>query len=83
MLQTIRRTSGIKSLVSSCTQHLLDQVARHAIDEESHHYDQQYGQNNFDDKPFVAGAHQVAHSFQRTQEPEEGGVGPAVSGRVR
>lgn len=70
-------------MVCSCTKHLLDHVARHTVDEEGHHDHQHYAQDNFDDKPFIAGAHQVAHSLQWTHEPEEGGVGPAVSGRVR
>lgn len=55
-------------------QQLLDQVARHAVEEEAQHDEQQQGQHHLDDQPLVAVAHQVADGFQRAQEPQEGGV---------
>lgn len=58
----------------SGSQQLLDKVARHAVEEEAQHDEQQQGQHDLDDQPLVAVAHQVADGFQRTQEPQEGGV---------
>lgn len=53
---------------------LLDQVARHAVEEEAQHDEQQQRQHHLDDQPLVAVAHQVADSFQWAQEPQEGSV---------
>lgn len=55
-------------------QQFLDKVARHTVEEEAQHDQQQQGQHNLYDQPLVAVAHQVADGFQRAQEPQEGGV---------
>lgn len=65
------------------TQQLLDKVARHAVEEEAQHDEQQQGQHNLDDQPLVTVAHQVADGFQRAQEPQEGGVWATAWGRWR
>lgn len=59
-------------------QQLLDQVTRHAVEEEPQHHEQQQGHNDLDDKPLVAVTHQVADGLQGAQEPQEGGVWPTV-----
>ena len=67
-------TSPVPPSSPSGPQQLLDQVARHAVEEEAQHDEQQQGQHHLDDQPLVAVAHQVADGFQRAQEPQEGGV---------
>lgn len=64
-------------------QQLLDQVARHAVEEEPQHHEQQQGHNHLDDEPLVAVTHQVADSLQRAQEPQECGVRPTGRMGVR
>lgn len=64
----------------SGSEQLLDEVARHAVQEEAQHDEQQQGQHDLDDQPLVAVAHKVADGFQRAEEPQEGGV-RATAGR--
>ncbi|KAJ6661168.1 hypothetical protein lerEdw1_015304 [Lerista edwardsae] len=59
-------------------QELLDHVARHGVEEEAHHDEQQKGQDNLDDEPFVAGADEVPDRLQRVQEPDEGCIRTTV-----
>lgn len=66
--------------VSSCPQKLLDHVARHGIEEEANHDDQQEGQNDFDDKPFVTSADEVLDRLEWVQEPDKGCIRTTVGG---
>lgn len=79
-LDTPRSLHPVLPSSLSGSEQLLDEVARHAVQEEAQHDEQQQGQHDLDDQPLVAVAHQVADGFQRAEEPEEGGVW-ATAGR--
>lgn len=58
----------------SSSQHFLDHVTRHAVEENSQQGQQQQSRDNFDGQPLVLVADQVFHSFERSEEPQQAGV---------
>lgn len=61
----------------SGTQELLDQVARHGVEEESEEEEQQSQQQQPEQQPAVGVPQEVAGRLEGVQEPDEAGIGPA------
>lgn len=58
----------------SSSQHFLDHVTRHTVEEKSQHGQQQESSNKLDGKPLVLVADQVFYSLEGSEEPQEAGV---------
>lgn len=58
----------------SSSQHFLDHVTRHAVEENSQQGQQQQSRDNLDGQPLVLVADQVFHSFERSEEPQQAGI---------
>lgn len=58
----------------SSSQHFLDHVTRHAVEEKSQQGQQQQSRDNLDGQPLVLVADQVFHGFERSEEPQQAGV---------
>ena len=56
--------------------HSLDGVSGHVVEEESEEDGEEEDDDCFKDNPFIIMPQDVFDGFQRTQEPDEGGVGP-------
>lgn len=59
---------------NSDSQHFLHHVSRCAVQEKSHDSQQQESADNLDGQPSVLVTHQVFHSFEGDEEPEEGNI---------
>lgn len=59
---------------TSNSQHFLDHVTRHAVEEKSQHGQQQESSDNLDGQPLVLVANQVFNGFEGSEEPQEAGV---------
>lgn len=64
----------------SCSQHFLDHITRHVVEEKSHDGQQQQNGDNLDGQPLVLGADQVFNGFEGSEEPQKAGVWTA--GRI-
>lgn len=58
----------------SSSQHFLDHVTRHVVEEKSQQGQQQQSRDNLDGQPLVLVADQVFHGFERSEEPQQAGV---------
>ena len=58
----------------SSSQHFLDHVTRHAVQENGQQGQQQESSDNLDGQPLVLGADQVLNGFEGSEEPQKAGV---------
>lgn len=58
----------------SSSQHFLDHVTRHAVEENGQQGQQQESSDNLDGQPLVLGADQVLNGFEGSEEPQKAGV---------
>jgi len=70
-------TASVSSWTSS-TKHLLDHVARHAVEEQGDEDYQQQEQDHFEDEPAVVVPEDVADRLKWVQEPDKRRVGSAA-----
>jgi len=71
-------TSRLSAAVSSA-QHLLDHVARHAVEEQRNEDDQQEEDDDFKDKPTIVMPENVSDRLEWVQEPDERRIWPTAA----
>ena len=67
-----------QSAAVSSTEHLLDHVARHAVEEERDEDDQQQEDDHFEEQPAIVVPEYVSDRLERVEEPDERRVRPAT-----
>ena len=70
-----------RRMPGSGPKNLLDQVARHRVEEKGEEEEQQREQQQFEEQPAVRVPQEVVGRLERVQEPDEACVGPAGAAR--
>jgi len=66
-------------LCHSSTQHLLDHVARHAVEEQRYEHDQQQEDDDFQDEPAIVVPEDVSDRLEWIHEPNERRIRPTAA----